>query len=75
VSLRLGTRRDSAEGCWVIRSGADGRLALSYNLLRDQSIVDSFSRLSRLRYLNLKGNRFTEFPPAVSMLSNHDSGP
>ena len=42
------------------------RLALSYNSLRDGTIEDSFSRLSRLRYLNLKGNSFTCFPPAVS---------
>jgi hypothetical protein len=40
-------------------------LALSYNALHNGCIVDSFSRLSRLRYLNLKGNRFTEFPAAV----------
>lgn len=41
------------------------RLALSYNFLRDGSMVDSFSKLSRLRYLNLKGNKFTQFPHAV----------
>ncbi|WVO14018.1 hypothetical protein L204_101643 [Cryptococcus depauperatus] len=41
------------------------RLALSYNLLRDWSIVDSFAKLSRLRYLNLKGNSFSQFPPAI----------
>ena len=33
--------------------------------MHDGSIVNSFCRLSRLRYLNLKGNRFTEFPSAV----------
>ena len=42
------------------------RLALSYNSLRDDSIVPSFAKLSRLRYLNLKGNDFSHFPSAVS---------
>ena len=42
------------------------RLALSYNSLRDDSIVSSFAKLSRLRYLNLKGNGFLHFPSAVS---------
>ena len=55
--FRKGVGTDS-KGVW--------RLALSYNSLTDGSIVDSFSRLSRLRYLNLKGNRLTQFPPAVS---------
>ncbi|EIW66273.1 hypothetical protein TREMEDRAFT_65543 [Tremella mesenterica DSM 1558] len=46
------------------------RLALSYNALRDGAIAHSFSRLSMLRYLNLKGNQFTQFPPALTdMLS------
>ncbi|WVQ71691.1 hypothetical protein IAR50_001232 [Cryptococcus sp. DSM 104548] len=44
------------------------RLALSYNLLRDNSIVDSFGKLSRLRYLNLKGNHFTQFPVAITQI-------
>jgi hypothetical protein len=42
------------------------RLALSYNALADGSISRSFNTLSRLRYLNLKGNQFTAIPPAVS---------
>lgn len=42
------------------------RLALSYNNLRDHSIVPSFATLHRLRYLNLKGNHLTVVPPAVS---------
>ena len=42
-----------------------GRLALSYNSLRDGSIAPTFARLSRLRYLNLKGNNLSQFPPAV----------
>ncbi|WVR05328.1 hypothetical protein IAU60_002342 [Kwoniella sp. DSM 27419] len=41
------------------------RLALSYNALRDGCIADSFCRLSRLRYLNLKGNYLTQFPSAL----------
>ncbi|WVQ98890.1 hypothetical protein IAU59_006021 [Kwoniella sp. CBS 9459] len=45
------------------------RLALSYNSLRDASIVDSFGRLSRLRYLNLKGNYLTQFPPALTEMT------
>lgn len=44
------------------------RLALSYNFLRDGSMVDSFSKLSRLRYLNLKGNKFTQFPHAITQM-------
>lgn len=48
-------------------SDAD-RLALSYNRLDDFSIDPTFSLLSRLRYLNLKGNNFAQFPSAVSSL-------
>ncbi|ORY28256.1 RAM signaling pathway protein-domain-containing protein [Naematelia encephala] len=46
------------------------RLALSYNSLRDGSIVDSFARLSRLRYLNLKGNDLTRFPQALTQIAS-----
>lgn len=42
------------------------RLALSYNHLEYNSISLSFGTLTRLRYLNLKGNRLTGFPEAVS---------
>lgn len=44
------------------------RLALSYNFLKDGSMVDSFSMLSRLRYLNLKGNKFIQFPHAITQM-------
>ena len=44
------------------------RLALSYNALDDGAIIKSFSTLTRLRYLNLKGNLLTQFPEAVSLL-------
>jgi hypothetical protein len=44
------------------------RLALSYNSLRDGCIDDSFSKLSRLRYLNLKGNNLSAFPHAVRVI-------
>lgn len=46
------------------------RLALSYNALDDGAIVKSFSSLTRLRYLNLKGNLLTQFPEAVSIFPN-----
>jgi len=52
---------------------AESRLALSYNALRDRSIHESFCRLSRLRYLNLKGNAFTEFPAAVRRQKNPET--
>ncbi|ORX33417.1 RAM signaling pathway protein-domain-containing protein [Kockovaella imperatae] len=58
--FRRGVGKDQ-KGVW--------RLALSYNSLADNSIVASFSRLSRLRYLNLKGNNFTEFPQALSQMT------
>ena len=56
------------------------RLALSYNALRDRSLAPSFSQLSRLRYLNLKGNQFSYFPEPVSLIrhrimSRRVSGP
>lgn len=51
-------------GTWLM-----DRLALSYNALDDGAIVKSFSTLTRLRYLNLKGNLLTQFPEAVSLLS------
>ncbi|WVQ78593.1 hypothetical protein IAT38_000679 [Cryptococcus sp. DSM 104549] len=44
------------------------RLALSYNLLKDGAIADSFMKLSRLRYLNLKGNFLTQFPHAITQM-------
>lgn len=56
--FRTKTGRDR-RGVW--------RLALSYNSLTDGSIVSSFSKLSRLRYLNLKGNQLTVVPPPVSL--------
>lgn len=46
------------------------RLALSYNALRDGCISPSFASLSRLRYLNLKGNHLTSVPAPVSLLWN-----
>ncbi|WWC89870.1 uncharacterized protein L201_004798 [Kwoniella dendrophila CBS 6074] len=45
------------------------RLALSYNSLTNDSISYKFSQLSRLRYLNLKGNYLTEFPRAITELA------
>ncbi|KAL1411068.1 RAM signaling network component [Vanrija albida] len=44
------------------------RLALSYNSLRDGSIAASFASLSRLRYLNLKGNHLSFVPPSITEL-------
>lgn len=52
--------REERRGVW--------RLALSYNNLRDNCIVQSFASLHRLRYLNLKGNQLSVVPPAVSGL-------
>ncbi|WRT67282.1 uncharacterized protein IL334_004249 [Kwoniella shivajii] len=46
------------------------RLALSYNGLTNDSIADSFSSLSRLRYLNLKGNYLTEFPKPITEIAS-----
>lgn len=46
------------------------RLALSYNALRDHSLVASFSKLHRLRYLNLKGNELTAIPAPILELSS-----
>lgn len=43
------------------------RLALSYNALRNGSLLPVFSALTRLRYLNLKGNAFTVFPEPVRL--------
>ncbi|KAL7424160.1 RAM signaling network component [Cryptotrichosporon argae] len=57
--FRRGMGKDS-KGVW--------RLALSYNALRDHSLSSSFAKLHRLRYLNLKGNHFTEFPYAILSL-------
>lgn len=42
------------------------RLALSYNALRDGCFSPRFTTLTRLRYLNLKGNQLTIIPPLVS---------
>lgn len=42
------------------------RLALSYNSLRDGCITPRFASLTRLRYLNLKGNQLTGIPTPVS---------
>lgn len=49
------------------------RLALSYNRLDPFSIDPSFCLLSRLRYLNLKGNHLSQFPPPVSILLTQSS--
>ncbi|WWD16072.1 hypothetical protein CI109_100497 [Kwoniella shandongensis] len=71
---RQDIRRIGEEAVDMFKSGVGKgkkgvwRLALSYNSLKDGSIVDSFSRLSRLRYLNLKGNYLTQFPQALSDL-------
>ncbi|GMK54990.1 hypothetical protein CspeluHIS016_0200460 [Cutaneotrichosporon spelunceum] len=46
------------------------RLALSYNALRDGSLVASFSKLNRLRYLNLKGNELTAVPTPLLELAS-----
>ncbi|BEI79575.1 hypothetical protein CcaverHIS002_0101040 [Cutaneotrichosporon cavernicola] len=46
------------------------RLALSYNALRDGSLVASFSKLNRLRYLNLKGNDLTAVPSPLLELAS-----
>lgn len=46
------------------------RLALSYNALRDNSLAASFSKLSRLRYLNLKGNELTAVPAPLLELAS-----
>ncbi|KAK6903093.1 hypothetical protein I203_108355 [Kwoniella mangroviensis CBS 8507] len=45
------------------------RLALSYNNLTNDSISYRFAHLSRLRYLNLKGNYLTEFPRPITELA------
>ncbi|WVW82929.1 hypothetical protein I302_104944 [Kwoniella bestiolae CBS 10118] len=45
------------------------RLALSYNNLTNESISYRFAQLSRLRYLNLKGNYLTEFPRPITELA------
>ncbi|KAK4684557.1 hypothetical protein P7C73_g5616, partial [Tremellales sp. Uapishka_1] len=58
--FRRGVGKDK-KGVW--------RLALSYNSLKDNSISPSFGRLRNLRYLNLKGNEFTHFPPALCELT------
>jgi hypothetical protein len=44
------------------------RLALSYNRLTANSFDSSFNTLTRLRYLNLKGNRLAAIPQVVSRL-------
>ena len=44
------------------------RLALSYNRLTVNSFSSTFNTLTRLRYLNLKGNRLTAIPQVVSRL-------
>ncbi|CAK9784043.1 hypothetical protein CC85DRAFT_281931 [Cutaneotrichosporon oleaginosum] len=59
--LRTQTGRDK-RGVW--------RLALSYNALRDNSLVASFSKLNRLRYLNLKGNELTAVPAPLLDLAS-----
>ncbi|ODO10734.1 hypothetical protein I350_01331 [Cryptococcus amylolentus CBS 6273] len=66
---RIGDRAVDMFNCRVGKNQKGvWRLALSYNLLRDNSIVDSFGKLSRLRYLNLKGNHFTKFPVAITQI-------
>ncbi|KAK8869664.1 hypothetical protein IAR55_000232 [Kwoniella newhampshirensis] len=72
---RQDIRRIGEEAVEMFKSGVGKgkkgvwRLALSYNSLKDGSIVDSFARLSRLRYLNLKGNYLTQFPQALTDLA------
>ncbi len=50
------------------------RLALSYNHLQHYSFDRSLNMLTRLRYLNLKGNKLTQLPAVVSCrFRNHRS--